>query len=409
MTRWDTDPWSRGSYSALPVGTDLRVREQLADIVISNRIVIAGEFTSPDYPATVNGAYLSGLRAARQLLGANPRPTSVVVVGAGLAGLAAATELRSAGVAVRVFEARDRVGGRISTDYSLGFPAELGAAWVHGVSGNPVAELVKRAGLSLAPTDYDDALANNYGTGAYDEAAEVAAEDLWRQVKAMTRRRPAVAESVLAGLVARGWDPLPPTNTFATATEIVGEFGLDIDRLGAQALWEGKVLRGGDSLVSGGFDRVPRMLADGLDITLSTSAARVELSPSGVTLQLDSEGVTRSESADAALIAVPVALLQAGIPQLPLDSQASAAIDSLATGNLEKVVATYPQRWWPAYQVLQISGAPENRWSEWYDLADLVGAPAIVGFAGGSAATSRPADDGECVSQANAVLAAGYR
>jgi len=59
----------------------------------------------------------------------------VLVVGAGVAGLAAAGVLSSAGLAVRVVEARDRVGGRISTVHAPNrLPAELGAEFIHGRS-----------------------------------------------------------------------------------------------------------------------------------------------------------------------------------------------------------------------------------------------------------------------------------
>jgi len=56
---------------------------------------------------------------------ANPEKTQVVVVGAGIAGLAAAKDLQESGYEVTVLEARDRIGGRIYTDRSLGFPLEI--------------------------------------------------------------------------------------------------------------------------------------------------------------------------------------------------------------------------------------------------------------------------------------------
>jgi len=57
--------------------------------------------------------------------------TRVVVVGAGLAGLAAANELLAAGRDVTVVEARHRVGGRVWTvSLPNGEIAELGAEWI---------------------------------------------------------------------------------------------------------------------------------------------------------------------------------------------------------------------------------------------------------------------------------------
>jgi len=60
----------------------------------------------------------------------------VAVVGAGVAGLAAARELRRRGLTVVVLEARDRIGGRIFTlrDPRLPLPVELGAEFVHGAA-----------------------------------------------------------------------------------------------------------------------------------------------------------------------------------------------------------------------------------------------------------------------------------
>jgi len=384
------------------------VREILAATVIDQRIVLAGEYTSADFPATVNGAYESGLRAARQLRQANRQISRVLVVGAGLAGLAAANALTSTGVDVVIWEARDRVGGRIKTDYSLGFPAELGAAWIHGLTGNPVANLVAQAasaGLSLAPTDYDDAVVHNNSTGQPDPAAFTAADQLSETVESIVRRKPGVDDSVLAALTARGWDPAAPNADFATSTEIVQEFGLDIDALGAQALWEGKELRGGDAFVVGGFDQVPKMLARDLRVELSRPVDSVELSGAGVLVR--GGGVT--EQVDAVVIAVPLALLQFGSPQISLPAPTRAAIDQLATGDLEKVILRYPQKWWPDRQVLQVSGAPDQRWTEWYDLSGMSGSPALVGFSGGAAARSRPPSDAACAEQAAQIVAGSYR
>jgi len=59
----------------------------------------------------------------------------IVIIGAGIAGLAAAKELGAAGFSVLVLEARDRIGGRIFTqkDATSEFPIELGAEFIHGL------------------------------------------------------------------------------------------------------------------------------------------------------------------------------------------------------------------------------------------------------------------------------------
>ena len=75
---------------------------------------------------------------------AGPTRPEVVVIGAGIAGLAAARRLHDDGVRVLVVEARDRVGGRVhSARNARGDAFDLGASWIHGVKGNPIAALAR--------------------------------------------------------------------------------------------------------------------------------------------------------------------------------------------------------------------------------------------------------------------------
>ncbi len=63
---WQNDPFTQGSYSFVPPGESFQLHRTLAQP--EGRIFFAGEHTNPDYPATVHGAYLSGRRAARDIL-----------------------------------------------------------------------------------------------------------------------------------------------------------------------------------------------------------------------------------------------------------------------------------------------------------------------------------------------------
>src|SRR3954469_5796448 len=58
----------------------------------------------------------------------------VVIIGAGVSGLSAASELRKSGLSILVLEARDHVGGRAWTRHEpdLSAPIELGAEFIHG-------------------------------------------------------------------------------------------------------------------------------------------------------------------------------------------------------------------------------------------------------------------------------------
>ncbi|RZF33524.1 hypothetical protein LSTR_LSTR008170 [Laodelphax striatellus] len=73
----------------------------------------------------------------------------VIVIGAGIAGLAAAQQLQQFGMQVLVLEARDRVGGRIATFRKSNYIADLGAMVVTGLGGNPITVLSKQINMEL--------------------------------------------------------------------------------------------------------------------------------------------------------------------------------------------------------------------------------------------------------------------
>ncbi|KAJ1395495.1 Winged helix-like DNA-binding domain superfamily [Sesbania bispinosa] len=65
-TRWGSDPLSYGSYSHVSVHSSGGDYDILAENV-GNRLFFAGEATSRQYPATMHGAFLSGLREASRI------------------------------------------------------------------------------------------------------------------------------------------------------------------------------------------------------------------------------------------------------------------------------------------------------------------------------------------------------
>lgn len=86
----------------------------------------------------------------------------VLVIGAGVAGLAAATALRDAGVDVTVIEAAARIGGRALTTHIGGhavsthigaYAFDHGATWLHDADRNPLADLARGVGATLIDSD----------------------------------------------------------------------------------------------------------------------------------------------------------------------------------------------------------------------------------------------------------------
>jgi monoamine oxidase len=75
MTNWDSDPFSYGAYSYLPIGADVNSFKVLAQPVM-NKLFFAGEATSTTDPGTVHGAFLTGDRAAKEIINTIKKATT---------------------------------------------------------------------------------------------------------------------------------------------------------------------------------------------------------------------------------------------------------------------------------------------------------------------------------------------
>jgi monoamine oxidase len=140
--------------------------------------------------------------------------TDVVVVGAGLAGLAAARRLVDAGAEVVVLEARDRVGGRTLTlPTADGTPIDHGGQWI-GPSQHRITALAERVGVTTYPTyerglniEFREGQAHRYGgdilTGE-DPVDAVAMGQAIRELEAMAATVP--LEAPWAAGQALAWD-----------------------------------------------------------------------------------------------------------------------------------------------------------------------------------------------------------
>src|SRR5829696_1729564 len=150
----------------------------------------------------------------------------VIVVGAGLAGLAAAMTLEQAGLTVQVMEREARIGGRVLTlrePFADGLYAEAGGEFVDG--GHEVLhDFLHRYRLPVVPIPSGRRVFRFDGTVLHGEALSDLDADAARDEATIERETAHLAERVAEP--ARPWDSAPDLDR-----QSVGEW-LDALRLG---------------------------------------------------------------------------------------------------------------------------------------------------------------------------------
>jgi monoamine oxidase len=276
-----------------------------------------------------------------------------VVVGAGLAGLAAADELARAGVEVVVLEARSRVGGRVwSERLPNGAIVEMGAEFI--LPGNTaIRELVDRFGLGL----WDKGM--SYGRRDPLGGIGTTREELAAAVRAAERALAARADASSPRVSAREFlDQLeiPAGAREAILARVEISSANSAEHVAAAEL--AGVAHIDDEpapTIAGGNQRLPLALADSLGsaVRLDSPVTAVEwgervrvLIPGG---ELD---------ADACVIAVPASVLDGIAFDPPLPSALADPLRQITYGHAAKLfvplrhppepsaVMNVPERYW---------------------------------------------------------------
>ena len=291
-----------------------------------------------------------------------------MVVGAGFAGLAAADALAAGGAEVTVFEARDRVGGRVhSQRLGNGAVVELGAEFV--LPGYDVLrEMAARLGLEL----YEKGTL--YGDREPRGGPPVTRGELIAAAAAL--REPGTGS--LAGALER----LVPSEgaRAAVASRLAVSSAYELEDQDASALAEGAAGFGDfpSHGVVDGNDRIALRLAERLGgvVCTSTAVLRVAWSAGGVVVRAG----TAEVAADACVIATPAphALELDWDPPLPgWKREALAAVPYGQAAKLFLPLASPP----PPSQTLSV---PLRFWT-WTQH----GVPAASSFAGSPSALER--------------------
>ena len=376
ITRWGSDPWSQGSYSYIPTGSSPRLRVDLSRSVDGRRFM-AGEATESDFPATVNGAIRSGIRAANEVLEARG-VDSCIVVGAGASGLAAASTLQDEGCEVIVLEGRDRIGGRAWTDNVQGSPVDLGGSWFHGVDTHVLTPRANELNIELIPTDYENWILFDTDGGRLRTSRLNHLYDLIYD-SVIGKSSTAAMGPLLADIRKTLSSDEQRWFDYVVVSEIEHWYPAHVDDLAMATAYEGALSKGGDAVPATGYGPFIEDLAKDLDIRLSTNVSEINHDNSGVTV------IGNDEIFEAASVVVtlPLGVLQSKTvkfsPELPYSQQV--AVDGLGMGLMNKVVLEFEEAFWDTEKDL-ISYVPSERgrFVEWYNAVPWTRKPILVGF-----------------------------
>jgi monoamine oxidase len=352
--------------------------------------------------------------------------SDVIVIGAGVSGLAAAKRLQSKGVSVTVVEGRARVGGRCWTQSITGtknqqIPVDLGASFVHGDKGNVVLPLLAEAKIALAPkfTNFDS------GEEYYSDGRPVPEKvsQKWIEVfeafegflvnqqdRYDDKPDPGLQAIVNMYIKRRGLKGNMLTGfRYLLSVYYEHEYSGPLDKLSLWFDWGKEDFKGEDRLVTSGWQQFPVWLASSLkssQLRLNTVVTEINSSARSYVMVKTNKGTLYAKKA---IVTLPLGVLKKKTVKFvpPMPKTHLTALNRLDAGYLDKVILSFPSCFWDCNgDILNVVDLKDQiAWQEWMSLQRTLGKPVLVAFnAGGTAAEQENKSDDALVAEAMGVL-----
>lgn len=325
----------------------------------------------------------------------------VIIVGAGIAGLAAGEFLQQAGKKILILEAQARVGGRIWTDDSLGFSADLGASWIHGSMKNPITKLTEKYQIPTVPSNVESLSLKRYDSLClYDwEGKRVSPKEiqhLKRQLEEfeifVKNAQTILTQDVSYYSILKEFIHLRKLKDrelkifkYAVRAAIEYEYAEDMRKLSFLEFGKDTPFSSPDVLFPKGYDEIPKKMAEKLPVLLKHKVEAIHYDQEKV------EVCTKmgNFSARAVIITIPLALLKNAMhlfkPELP--PWKKQAIRRIQIGLLNKVFLKFKEVFWDAKcEVIGFIPTSKLSWIEFINLYPYFGEPVLLAFNAGSKA-----------------------
>lgn len=352
------------------------------------------------------GAFMAspmGMARAQSLSG-----KKIIVVGAGVSGLAAAQSLSKQGADVTIIEAKSYIGGRLRTNYSMGVPFEYGAGWIHGPSdNNPVKDLADAVGAKTTVTDNDNLTIFNQQGDELNDAGLETIDGNWADLLEQISEE--LDDDDRRDLRQAINDINPdmlndPGVMWALSAYTEFSKGGAIEKLSALYYDADKAFPGDDVVVTTGYDKILGPLSKNLDIRLSTVTTAINYSGNEVTVESD-QGPFK---ADYVICSVPLGVLKNNSigfkPALPENILEN--IQTIGFGSVTKIAFKFQNAFWDTgTQYFGIMTKPKGRWNYWLNYRTFSDENVILGLSMGDyALTADAMTDQDMQQDALAVL-----
>jgi monoamine oxidase len=282
---------------------------------------------------------------------------SVIVVGAGIAGLAAGKKLQEKGFEVTLLEAQEKVGGRLRTNRSLGVAFDEGASWIHGINGNPITELAQKAGMNTFHTVDENHKSYDLGgvlrSNAVYDANEEAFYDMLGTLMTQGNKNSSFETVFNQQYPQYTNDRLWRYLLSAFVTFDTG----DLDKLSSVLYDEGEEYGGIEKIATNGYDTVAQYLASGLQVQFNQRVTKIDYTGSRVQVTHNGE----ISEADYVVVTVPLGVLKNNSIQfLPaLSGVKQTAIQKIGMNCVNKFFLQWDTAFWDDVQYL--SYTPEEK------------------------------------------------
>lgn len=276
----------------------------------------------------------------------------VAVIGAGIAGLAAARKLHNAGYEVVVYEADSKIGGRIRTDRSTGIDFDLGASWIHGVSGNPIKSLADDAGAQSVESDFYDVACYRAGGIPVPVSEFMAKEEefysIIHDLSAFGDINTGFEQVFLAQYPQYTNDDLM---RFFISSYLTFDTG-DLSQLSSALYDEGEEYGGEERIIVNGYDKLIQELAKGLVIQTERVVSAVYTIPERplihVSPKIGNSGGGSTGEYDHVIVTVPLGILKSSDLKFnpSLSTAKQEAIESIGFSSVEKFLFVWDTTFW---------------------------------------------------------------